>query len=493
MANQLLEEEDKLRNITSADYLTILSELSGAGDVAKANIFRDLTGRQGAFSFGASGLGSSLKSAMALRDDEIEAEVLSRQRAAIADGTIERLGGGISGWSKWWGQSGLPSQFAPKAREAFESIQGQIRSETRDLESIEAAKYAKKTAARADLKEKERVAVDAGVSQIFNQYSQQYRKAAESAVDREAGTPSYIPSWQTLEASIRDHVYGMDASESVKNEIFKETVTRLRDAHKPVGRFELEKRAEEKAQAARAAKNFPLDLLLKQANVREAEQKQAYSARLEDIREQQQLLSDSVVDQQSYIKNRGEYEDYLDDLADGENPLALTPEQKKTALEAFEKSNEQHSKPLVTRSAERTNAEQAYTSAFEGMFGMKDPNAPTFEEFLQSNGIYETMSGSVVNGWQRSKQLIGEPSHYAVSKNIQDISNVWSQRRDNIPTGITRKAYFGELYSNIEAILMDKAEKAVISERELKELVEWLRSLMAGEDLIPPDSILSGL
>jgi len=481
MANQLLEE-DKLRNITSADYLTILSELSGAGDVAKANIFRDLTGRQGAFSFGASGLGSSLKSAMALRDDEIEAEVLSRQRAAIADGTIERLGGGISGWSKWWGQSGLPSQFAPKAREAFESIQGQIRSETRDLESIEAAKYAKKTAARADLQEKERIAVDAGISEIFTKHSPQYRLYAE-----------YAPSWQNLEASIRDEIYSGEASESVKNAVFEGVIKQLRDSYNPVQRFELEKRAEEKAQAARAAKNFPLELLLKQANVREAEQKQAYSARLEDIREQQQLLSDSVVDQQSYIKNRGEYEDYLDDLADGENPLALTPEQKKTALEAFEKSNEQHSKPLVTRSAERTNAEQAYTSAFEGMFGMKDPNAPTFEEFLQSNGIYETMSGSVVNGWQRSKQLIGEPSHYAVSKNIQDISNVWSQRRDNIPTGITRKAYFGELYSNIEAILMDKAEKAVISERELKELVEWLRSLMAGEDLIPPDSILSGL
>jgi hypothetical protein len=128
MANQLLEE-DKLRNITSADYLTILSELSGAGDVAKANIFRDLTGRQGAFSFGASGLGSSLKSAMALRDDEIEAEILRRQREAIADGTIERLGGGIEGQMKWWTESGLPNQFATKARTVFQSIQGEIRAE----------------------------------------------------------------------------------------------------------------------------------------------------------------------------------------------------------------------------------------------------------------------------------------------------------------------------------------------------------------------------
>jgi hypothetical protein len=482
-------------NLSAADYLRLSS-----GDTAfnaamegEANKWRRLTGRSPNFSLGSSGTSSMLKSYMSQREDEILAAILEKQREAIRIGDIERAGGGIAGWSKWWKDQSLPAEYASRARAAFQSIQGETFQEAARGEAKLAAGYAKETAARADLKEKERVAVDAGVSQIFNQYSQQYRKAAQSAVDMDAGTPSYIPSWQTLEASIRDHVYGMDASESVKNEIFKETVTRLRDAHKPVGRFELEKRAEEKAQAARAAKNFPLDLLLKQANVREAEQKQAYSARLEDIREQQQLFSDSVVDQQSYIKNRGEYEDYLDALADDENPLALTPEQKKTALEAFEKSNEQHSKPLVTRSAERTNAEQAYTSAFEGMFGMKDPNAPTFEEFLQSNGIYETMSGSVVNGWQRSKQLIGEPSHYAVSKNIQDISNVWSQRRDNIPTGITRKAYFGELYSNIEAILMDKAEKAVISERELKELVEWLRSLMAGEDLIPPDSILSGL
>ena len=125
MANQLLEEEDKLRNITSADYLTILSELSGAGDVAKANIFRDLTGRQGAFSFGASGLGSSLKSAMALRDDEILSELISKQRQAIANEELPL--NDIRAWNTWF--KDYPQQFAKSVREAYESMSGQRATE----------------------------------------------------------------------------------------------------------------------------------------------------------------------------------------------------------------------------------------------------------------------------------------------------------------------------------------------------------------------------
>ena len=481
-------------NLSAADYLRLSS-----GDTAfnaamegEANKWRRLTGRSPTFSLGASGTSSMLKSYMSQREDEILAAILEKQREAIRTGEIETAGGGIAGWSTWWKAEGLPAEYAARARAAFQSIQGETFQEAARGEAKLAAGYAKDTASRAKLKETERIAVDAGIAKIFRKHSPQYRKAAEVAGFDPSG-PTYAPSWQALEASIRDEIYGSGASDSVKNAVFDGVIKQLRDSYEPVGRFELEKRAEEKAQAAQSAKNFPLDLLLKQANVREAEQKQAYSARLEDIRGAATDFSDSVVDQQSYIKNRGEYEDYLDALAEDKNPLALTPEQKKTALDAFEKSNEQHSKPLVTRSSERTNAEQAYEDAFKGLFGLKDPDAPTFEEFLQSNGIYETMSGSIVNGWQRSKQLIGEPSHYAVSKNIQDISNVWIKSRDEMPSVRSKKEYFGELYSNIEAILMDKAEKTVITERELKDLVAWLRSLMAGEGLIPPDSILSGL
>ena len=93
MANQLLEEEDKLKNLSSSAYLKIISAFGAdqARTEGRANAFRQLTGRGGTFSLGSSGLAASLKSAMALRDAEIEAEVLRRQREAIADGTIKKL------------------------------------------------------------------------------------------------------------------------------------------------------------------------------------------------------------------------------------------------------------------------------------------------------------------------------------------------------------------------------------------------------------------
>ena len=119
-------------NLSAADYLRLSS-----GDTAfnaamegEANKWRRLTGRSPTFSLGASGTSSMLKSYMAEREDEILAEIIGEQRAAMLkdendEGHLPL--GDIRAWNKWFAK--FPQQYAKKVREAYESMSGQRATE----------------------------------------------------------------------------------------------------------------------------------------------------------------------------------------------------------------------------------------------------------------------------------------------------------------------------------------------------------------------------
>tara|TARA_Y100001951_G_scaffold103232_1_gene111603 strand:- start:165 stop:1343 length:1179 start_codon:yes stop_codon:yes gene_type:complete len=96
----------------------------------EANKWRDLTGRSPTFSLGTSGTASMLKSFMAEREDEILAEIIGEQRAAMLKDENDKDHlplGDIRAWNKWFAK--FPQQYAKKVREAYESMSGQRASE----------------------------------------------------------------------------------------------------------------------------------------------------------------------------------------------------------------------------------------------------------------------------------------------------------------------------------------------------------------------------
>jgi len=474
MANQLLEE-DKLRNITSADYLTILSELSGSEDESRANTFRQLTKRPGTFSLGSGGLATSLKSAMALRDDEIEAEVLRRQREAITDGTIKKLGGGIKGQMAWWNASGLPNQFATKARTVFQSIQGETFQEAARGEAELAADYAKSTADRASLEESERIAVDAGISEIFTAYSSQYSKAAEVAGFDPSG-PTYDPTWQTLEASIRNKIYGSKVSESVKNAIFEGAIERLRTAYDPVGRFEVEQQAASRATAKREEDIFPSRLIISEDKALTIENKAAVDKILGYAGVEATRLTEGIEDQTSYLSAREELELWLDKNADVE--LLGGPERDRI-LSAFEKRNKTYAKPIRTYSQEEGAARLRYQQLFSGMLSDQImPGAPSFSDWLLGDKTF-MYQNKPVDGWLREQRLIGSASHFAVEPMIGYARDAWTKGPVGgwleAPTSkedIGQQAidWYNRLVAIAEDLVADSKMSSRMKDRILKEL-----------------------
>jgi hypothetical protein len=463
-------------NLSAADYLRLSS-----GDTAfnaamegEANKWRRLTGRSPTFSLGASGTSSMLKSYMSQREDEILAAILEKQREAISTGVIEREhGGGVLGWNKWWKKEGLPAEYAARAREAFESIQGQTRAEASRLESEAAAGYAKTRdveakarAARDALKEDERLAAQKGISDVFNQYSRQYRIAAES-----------VASWTSMEAAIRDQVYKGEGSDAVKNAIFEGTIKQLRDAHDPVERFEVDIREEGKKAARRQAELFPLEKILKADQVRTVEQKAKYEALVGPIRTEASRLSEEVVDQASYLTAKEKLEAYMDELAMGPE---FTDESRDKVIGLFKERHSQYAKPRLSEKDERSEARRYYDAEFRGFLG-PDIDAPNFAEWLQSDQVYETTVGKKVLGWQRYLQQLGVPSHYARSPALNELHQMWQAK----PAPVLHKDHFERMLAKLgDALTANK-----ISRKLKEELEAELRSLLRDTGEFPPGSI----
>jgi len=463
--------ELNLSNLSANDYLELMSATSAFDSAMenRANTWRQLTGRPGTFSLGSSGTSSMLKSYMSQREDEILAAILEKQREAISTGKIKGEGGGIAGWSKWWKKQSYPPEYAARARAAFQSIQGETFQEAARGEAELAAGYAKDTASRADLQEKERIAVDAGISEIFTKHSPQYRKAAQ-----------YAPSWQTLEASIRDEIYGSEASESVKNAVFDGVIKQLRDAYKPVQRFEIEKRREAKATAKREAAMFPLNLIIAKEKVLTIENKAAVEEILENAGAKATALTEGIEDQTSYLSAREELELWLDTNADVS--LLGGPERDRI-LSAFEKRNDQYSKPDQTYSQEMSDAQSTYDSLFKGILGGYLPNTPNFTEWLLGDKTF-TFNRQEVDGWLRRQRLIGTASNFAVEPMMGYARDTWM--RGPLPngwlpkTGATEDAVAAqalEWYNRMVTMAEDLSGKGEMSARMKDKILKELERL----------------
>ena len=480
--------ELNLSNLSANDYLEIMSATSAFDSALenRANTWRQLTGRPGTFSLGSSGTSSMLKTYKSEREKEIFAAILEKQRAAISTGVIERdYGGGVLGWNKWWKAEGLPAEYAARAREAFESIQGQTRAEASRLESEAAAGYAKTRdveakarAARDALGETERVAAEKGISEIFTQHSAQYRKAAEVAGFDPSG-PTYAPTWQALEASIRNQIYGGTGSEAVKNAIFKGAIERLREAHDPVERFEVEKRVEGRAVARRQAELFPLERILKADQVRTIEQKEKFEALVVPIREEASRLSEGIVDQASYLTAKEKLEAFMDEQAMGPE---FTDESRNKVIGLFKERHSQYAKPRLSEKDERAEARRYYTEEFKGWLG-PDIDAPNYAEWLQSDQVYTTSMGKKVLGWQRHLQQLRVPSNYARSPVFQELHQKWQAK----PAPVSYPDYFQKMLARYR----DAYTANKIGDKLLKELEAELRSLLRDTGEFPPDSIWS--
>jgi len=462
--------ELNLRNLSANDYLELMSATSAFDSAMenRANTWRQLTGRPGSFSLGSSGTSSMLKTYKSEREKEIFAAILEKQREAIRTGAIETAGGGIAGWNKWWKDQSLPAEYAARARAAFQSIQGETFQEAARGEAVLAAGYAKETAGRADLQEKERIAVDAGISEIFTKHSPQYRKAAQ-----------YAPSWQTLEASIRDEIYGSEASESVKNAVFDGVIKQLRDAYKPVQRFEIEKRREAKATAEREAAMFPLNLIIAKEKVLTIENKAAVEEILENAGAKATALTEGIEDQTSYLSAREELELWLDTNADVS--LLGGPERDRI-LSAFEKRNETYAKPIRTYSQEEGAARLRYQQLFSGLLSDQImPGAPSFSDWLLGDKTFRYQNKSV-DGWLREQRLIGSTSHFAVEPMIGYARDAWTNgpvegwlETPRSKEDIGQQAI--DWYNRLVAMADDLAENGKMSNRMRDKILKELERL----------------
>ena len=126
---------------TINDYMKIQSAINKyeSKQNSMPNLIRRLVGRSGSLASTGASSSADLKYIMGQTNEGIENEILNRQRSAIISGDIKN----INEWAKWYQDSGFDPHFAKPARESAQSIFGQQRAERRDVESQDAARYAK--------------------------------------------------------------------------------------------------------------------------------------------------------------------------------------------------------------------------------------------------------------------------------------------------------------------------------------------------------------
>ena len=90
---QNIQQEPMPERIDVGEYLDALSQINTRRSkmAGRVNAMRGLTGRSQNFSFGAIAGEQELKQRMGIRDEEIQAEILNRQRAAILRGEINNI------------------------------------------------------------------------------------------------------------------------------------------------------------------------------------------------------------------------------------------------------------------------------------------------------------------------------------------------------------------------------------------------------------------
>mgnify|MGYP003150449711 CR=1 FL=1 len=101
------------KRLSAKDYLELVTALSGrqSEGVGRANAFRQLTGRGGTYTGGASTAASSLQKAMAIEAEELEAGIIDLQSRAGLTSLEEHR--------QWYTDMGLDPFYFDKARDAF--------------------------------------------------------------------------------------------------------------------------------------------------------------------------------------------------------------------------------------------------------------------------------------------------------------------------------------------------------------------------------------
>lgn len=133
-AGATIPQEPMPERIDAGEYLDAISEINARRSkmAGRANAMLGLTGRPQNFSFGPIAGEQELKQRMGLRDEEIQNEILKRQRAAILRGDINNIDEQMA----WYQSSGFDPHFAKTAREAAQSIFAQRRAQTGEERAV---------------------------------------------------------------------------------------------------------------------------------------------------------------------------------------------------------------------------------------------------------------------------------------------------------------------------------------------------------------------
>ena len=153
-AGATIPQEPMPERIDAGEYLDAISEINARRSkmAGRANAMLGLTGRPQNFSFGPIAGEQELKQRMGLRDEEIQNEILKRQRAAILRGDINNIDEQMA----WYQKGGYDPHFAKTAREAAQSIfdqryqeEGQVRAREGEVRAKAGEVRAKDEAVRA--------------------------------------------------------------------------------------------------------------------------------------------------------------------------------------------------------------------------------------------------------------------------------------------------------------------------------------------------------
>ena len=203
-------QEPMPERIDAGEYLDAISKINARRKTmaGRVNAMRSLTGRPANFSFGALSGEQELRQRMGLRDEEIQAEILKRQRAAILRGEISNIDEQMA----WYQTNGFDPHFAKEARTAAQSIFDQRFQET-------GAETAKKVEARAVLCEARAVDAAARAQENLDINIAKERRAAatnarqstdRSRADVRATREDSILEWMVREYETRSAVAGAD-------------------------------------------------------------------------------------------------------------------------------------------------------------------------------------------------------------------------------------------------------------------------------------------
>ena len=146
-------------NISAADILALeyADEEETKAAEGRVNAFKALMGQPQTWRASAGTGSSALRSYATSRGKEIEGLISEALGQAILDNTVTDM----DSFNVWYTSQPFPARHRDTTRTAFRSYMGERRSEDVRGEQELAAGYASATAGRADLQEKERIAVDA--------------------------------------------------------------------------------------------------------------------------------------------------------------------------------------------------------------------------------------------------------------------------------------------------------------------------------------------